>query len=146
MNNIQSQKYGYPPEAIEENAVRSEKFRNVYDFYRLLKVQKHAKRYARADAKKSKSLRRRLREPLKVVERVLALAERLKKKDAPKHLYKSTTENVSFFNCEQIFAIKKVVKTPEDNYLYWILKESDDKIIDKRFLWQELFTLNDQFA
>ena len=62
MNNIQSQKYGYPPEAIEENAVRSEKFRNVYDFYRLLKVQKHAKRYARADAKKGKSLRRRLRE------------------------------------------------------------------------------------
>ena len=32
MNNIQSQKYGYPPEAIEENAVKSEKFREIYDF------------------------------------------------------------------------------------------------------------------
>ena len=54
---------------IEENAVKS----------RLLKVQKHANRYARADAKKDKSLRRRLREPVKVDERLLALAERLKK-------------------------------------------------------------------
>ena len=32
MNNIQSQKYGYSPEAIEENAVKSEKFREIYDF------------------------------------------------------------------------------------------------------------------
>ena len=38
MNNIQSQKYGYPPKAIEENAIRSEKFRDIYNFHRLLKV------------------------------------------------------------------------------------------------------------
>ena len=80
INSIQSQKYGYHPEVIEENAVKSGKFRDIYNFYRLLlKVQKHAKRYARADAKKDKSLRRRLREPLKVDERVLSLVEHLKK-------------------------------------------------------------------
>ena len=80
INSIQSQKYGYHPEVIEENAVKSGKFRDIYNFYRLLlKVQKHAKRYARTDAKKDKSLRRRLREPLKVDERVLALVEHLKK-------------------------------------------------------------------
>lgn len=73
MNNIQSQKYGYPPEAIKENATRSEKFRDIYDFCRLLKVQKHTKTYARADAKKDKLSRRRLREPLKVSKTVLAL-------------------------------------------------------------------------
>ena len=44
MNNIQSQKYGYPPEAIKKNEVKSEKFRDFYDFYRFLKVQKYAKR------------------------------------------------------------------------------------------------------
>ena len=53
MKNIQSQKYGYSPEVIKENTVKSEKFRDIYDFYRLLKVQKHAKRYACADAKKT---------------------------------------------------------------------------------------------
>ena len=70
--------------------------------------------------KKKKLLCKRLRKPLKVDEIVLALTERLKKKDAPKHLHKLTMENVSFFNRKQIFVVKKVVKTSKDNYLYWI--------------------------
>ena len=69
----------------------------------------------------------------------------IEKKDARKHLYKSTTESVSFSTREQIFVVRKVVKTPEDNYLYWISKWDNDKIINKRFLRQELFALNDQF-
>ena len=84
MSNIQLQKYGYPLEAIEENTIRSEKCRDIYNFYRTLKVQKHP----RADMKNDKLLCRRLREPLKVGERMLALTERLKRKDAPKHLPK----------------------------------------------------------
>ena len=109
MNNSQSQKYSYSPEAIEENVGRSDKFRD-----KLLKLQKHTKRYPRADAKKDKLLSRLLRKPRKVGERMLALAERLKKEDAPKHLYKSTTENVSFFNREQIFVVRNTVKTWKD--------------------------------
>ena len=80
MNNIPSQKCSYPPETIEKNAVKSEKLRDIYDFYRLLKVQKHAKRYTRTDAKKDKLLCKRLREPLKVGKRVIALAERLERR------------------------------------------------------------------
>ena len=38
MNNVQSQKYDCPPEGIEENAIRSEKCREIYNFYRILKV------------------------------------------------------------------------------------------------------------
>ena len=38
-----------------------------------------------------------------------------KKKDAPKHLYKSITEKGSFFKREQIFVVRKVVQTSEDN-------------------------------
>ena len=34
---------------------------------------------------------------------MLALVERLKKKDGPGNLYKNTTENISFFNREQVF-------------------------------------------
>ena len=55
MNNINSQKYGYPAKAVEENAVKSEKFREIYDFYRLFKVKEHAKQYARTDTKKDKT-------------------------------------------------------------------------------------------
>ena len=77
---------------------------------------------------------------------MLALTERMKKKDVSKHLYKSTTEKVSFFNCEQIFVVRKVAKTSKVNYLYWISKEGNNKIIDKYFWRQELFALNDQFA
>ena len=43
-----------------------------------------------------------------------------KNKDAPKHLYKLTTENVSFFNRDEIFVVRKVIKNSEDDYLYWI--------------------------
>ena len=38
MNKIRSQKYSYPLEAIKENVAKNEKFRDIYDFYRLLKV------------------------------------------------------------------------------------------------------------
>ena len=44
MNNIQSEKYEFPPEAFEENPVKNEKFGDIYNFYRLLNVQKHAKK------------------------------------------------------------------------------------------------------
>ena len=76
---------------------------------------------------------------------MLALAERLKKKDAPGNLYKSRIEKISFFNREQIFVVRKIVKISNTNYHYWISKEGENKIIDKRFLRQELFALNDQF-
>ena len=38
--------------------------------------------------------RKQLRSPLLQGEKVLVLAKRLKKKDAPKQLYRTTTENI----------------------------------------------------
>ena len=72
-----------------------------------MKVKEIADHYKRADISKDKSLRKQLRNPLLVNEKVLVLAERWKKEDAPKQLYKPTTENISFFNREQIFVIKE---------------------------------------
>ena len=88
-------------------------------------------------------MRKKLRELLKIGEKVPALAELLKKKDAPGNLYKSTVENTLFFNCEQICLVKKIVKISNKNYNYWISKEVEDKVIDKRFLRQELYALSD---
>ena len=52
MNNIRLQKYGYSPRVFEESVAKSEKIREIYDFYRLFKMKEHKERYARADAKK----------------------------------------------------------------------------------------------
>ena len=137
MNSFNSQDYGYAPNAIKEKAVESERFRDIYN----------VERYERADVEKDKKLRRKLRELLKIGEKVLALPERLKKKDVPGNLYKSTTENISFFNLEQVFVVKKIVKISNTiNYHYWISKEGEHKAIDERFLRKELFALNDQFV
>ena len=61
----------------------------------------------------------------------------LKKEEAPGSLYKSTTENISFFNREQVIIARKIIKIFNICH-YWIVKEGEDKVIDKRFLRQEL--------
>ena len=59
--------------------------------------------------------------------------ECLKKKGASGNLYKSATENISFFNCEQVFIARKIVKI-SNIYHYWISKEGEGRVIGKRFL------------
>ena len=73
-----------------------------------------------------------------VGEKVLVLAKRLRKKDLPGNLCKSTTENISFFNREEIFIVRKVL-SKEDS------KTADSKMISKTFLQQESFTLKNKF-
>ena len=51
MNSTHLQKYGYAPDAVEQKPAKSEKFRDIYNFYRLLKVRQHAERYELADVK-----------------------------------------------------------------------------------------------
>ena len=80
MNNIRSQKYGYASDAIEEKALESKRFREIYNSYRLLKVKEHTEKYICADIKNDKVLHRKLREPLKIREKVLALTEWIKNK------------------------------------------------------------------
>ena len=40
-------------------------------------------------------------------EKVLILAERIKKKDAPGRFYKQSVQNISYFNKERTFMIRK---------------------------------------
>ena len=76
-------------------------------------------------------------------EKVLVLAERLKKKDAPGNLYKASTDNMPFFNRDRICTIYKIAKLNNCTYLYWV--DKDGNKINGRFLRQELFALNNQF-
>ena len=94
MNKTNSQKYGLPPETVEQKTLSDNNFREIYDFHRIVRVSKDAARYKRQNIRLDKELNSRskqLREPLTVGE-VLVLAERLKKKDAPGSLFKSTAE------------------------------------------------------
>ena len=38
MNNVNLQKYGVPPETVEKKSLKDEKFRQVYDFQRMVRV------------------------------------------------------------------------------------------------------------
>ena len=144
MNNTKSIKYDLEPEVIEKRSLTDDNFREQYDFYRLYRVTQAFKRYKKHDVNVDIRKRKKLREPLHIGDRVLILASRLKKKDAPGILYKSTTENKPYFSRKQVYVIKKVVKIGK-TYNYWISEEGKDQIIPNRFFREELFTLNDQF-
>ena len=144
MNNTKSVKYGLEPEVIEKRSLTDENFKEKYDFYRLNQVTKAFKTYKKHDINVDLRRQKKLREPLAIGERVLILASRLKKKDAPGVLYKSTTENKPFFSRKQVYVVKKIVKIA-GTYTYWISEQGQNQVIPNRFFREELFALNNQF-
>ena len=57
--------------------------------------------------KKYSLKRRKLRDNLNISEKVLVLPERIKKKSAPGKFYKHSVQNISYFNKEKTFLIRK---------------------------------------
>ena len=49
-------------------------------------------------------------------EKVLVLAERIKKKSAPGKFYKQTVQNISYFNKKEIFTIRSNQKINKNMY------------------------------
>ena len=143
MNKINSEKYGLPPEIIEKKTLSDNVFKEIFDFYRMVKVSKAVDRYEHYNEKVDERQKKKLRQPLEIDEKLLILAERIKKKDAPGILFKSTTQNVPFFNKKEIFKIRKY-NLVDNVYNYWIKKENNQKI-DKRFIREELFALENNF-
>ena len=131
LDNIKLQKYGYLPEEIEEKTTDNKNFREIYYFYRLLKVKSHSGRYKNADILMDQKNIKQLRNALLEGEKVLVLAERLKRKDALKQLYKQTSKNIPYFNRDQVFIIKKVVKNLDNQYNYWEAKKGEKNIQNK---------------
>ena len=119
MNETISTKYGVSPESVEKNTLDLEdgEFnREMYDFQRIKKVDNNNYRTRKYETKKDKR-RRKLRNPLYLDEKVLVLAERLKKKDAPSKFFKASTEKV--------FRIYKRAKLDNGSYLYWLVDENN---------------------
>ena len=147
MNETNSTKYGVSPETVENRTINSsrdsEYEREMYDFLRLKKVGNNQHRNAKYESKKERR-QRKLRSPLYLDEKVLVLAERLKKKDAPSKFYKASTDNIPFFNREKIFTIYKRAKLNNGSYLYWLEDQNWNKL-EGSFLRQEFFALDKQF-
>ena len=94
--------------------------------------------------KKYSAKRRKLQENLNVGERVLVLAERIKKKSAPGKFYKQLIQNIAYFNKEQVFAIRTKQKIDKITY-YWLKNVKNNKFLIKRFQRNELFALKNNF-
>ena len=109
---------------------------------RLKKIGNNQTRNERYNEKIDKR-KRKLRSPLNLDKKVLVLAERLRKKDAPGNLYKASTDNIPFFSRNRIFTIYERAKLNNGIYLYWV--EEDGEKIDGRCFREELFALNNQF-
>ena len=146
MNETISTKYGVSPESVEKSTFdlnNGEFNREMYDFQRIKKIDNNIYRTKKYEIKKDKR-RKKLHNPLYLDEKVLILAERLKKKDAPSKFFKASTDNIPFFNREKIFTIYKRAKLENGSYLYWVEDENNKKV-EGRFLRQELFALQKQF-
>ena len=145
MNNTNSTKYNLPPELVEKKSLdkkNGDYFREIYDFLRVRKIETNQSRNLKYNQKKDRR-KKQLRSPLNLEEKVLVLAERIRKKDAPGSLYKASTENIPFFNRDHIFTIYKRAKLENGSYLYWLTENG--RKVNGRFLRQELFALNNQF-
>ena len=145
MNKTKSTKYQIEPEYVERKSLEDDNFREKFDFYRIGKVGKNNERTKRYSIKKDAN-KRKLRQPLMIGEKVLVLSERFKEKEAPGKLYKSTTQNKSFFNKDKIFIVKKRVKTISNDWYYWVAEEKSDKINKFRFVRPELYALDGQWT
>ena len=138
MNIQPSKKYGFSPEEVERRALESERFRIVYNMQRLEKTDQLNQRQDRYDKKKYSRKRKKLREDLNIGEKVYVLAERIKKKSAPGKFYKQSVQNISYFNKDTVFTIRKK-QTIGDIRYYWV--KSPFANITKRFSRSQLFAL-----
>ena len=133
MNDTISTKYELAPEMIEKRSLDPKDgkyFQEIYDFMRVKKIGNNQSRNDKYNQKLDRR-KRKLRSPLNVNEKVLILAERLKKKDASGNLYKASTDNIPFFNRNIIFTIYKRVKLNNGTFLYWL--EEDGRKISGHF-------------
>ena len=83
LNRTPTQKYGLEPEQVESKSLKNKDFKEVFDFHRLLKARKDIERRDRFNEVRGNSKNIRLRDPHEIGEKVLVLAERIRKKRCP---------------------------------------------------------------
>ena len=107
MNSVISKKYGLSPEEVETRSLSDEKFRALFHFHRVEKTRQVHERLNRYNKKKYRCKKKKVRDKLNIGEKVLVLAERIKKTAAPGKFYKLLVQNITYFNGDEIFNEKK---------------------------------------
>ena len=79
MNNVLSKKYGLSPAEIERRSLSNEKFGTLSKFLRIAKTRQVHERLNRFDKENTGTKKKKLRDKLNIGEKVLVLAERIKK-------------------------------------------------------------------
>ena len=125
-----SKKYGIAPQRVEKKSLDSEKFKTLFNMHIMEKSKKLANRLDRYNHRFYERKRKRLTEKLDVAERVYVLAERIKKKSTPGKFYKGTVQNISYFNKETVYIVRK--RKEIDNINYYCIK-SPFSDLKKRF-------------
>ena len=119
MNNMKSVKYGLSTEEIEKQSLAGERFKTVFNMHRIDKTKKLHDRLDRYNKKRYLAKRKKLREDLMIGEKVLVLAERIKKKAAPGRFCKQSIQNISYFNKDKTFKIRKI-QSIDDITFCWL--------------------------
>ena len=103
MNSLPSAKYKETPNETEKRSLNSEASEERFNFFRLKKIKEETVRQEKFNKKIYERKKLKSRSPLKVGKEVLVLASRLKKKDSPAKLYKSSVDNKSYFHKSETF-------------------------------------------
>ena len=145
MKNTKSKKYGFLPEEIESKSLSNEKFRTMFNMRRIEKTRLAYGRLDRYDKKRYSAKKLKLRENLTIGEKVLVLAEQIRKKSAPRKFYKQSVQNISYFNKTETFVIRKKQKNDNIQY-YWVKNAQNNKKLSKNFQRTELFAFRNNFV
>ena len=145
MNLMKSLKYGLSPEKIERQSLTSERFKMLFNMLRIEKIQKPHARLDRYDKKRYPAKRKKLGEELLIGEKVLVLAEGIKKKAAPGKFYKQSVYNICHFNKDRTFIIRKSQPIDGIKY-YWLRDAQNNRKLPKRFQTTELFAVRGNFV
>ena len=98
MNNVKSEKYGISPNVNEdeEKSLSNQRFRTLFNFKRIDRSKNVSGRLDKYSRKNYIAKKKKLCNKLDVGEKVLVLAERIKKKTALGKFYKETVQNILF--------------------------------------------------
>ena len=144
MNLMKSRKYGLSPEKVECRSLAGERFKTIFNMHRLKKTKTLHCRLDNYDIRKCYTKRKKLRDEFFVGEKVFILAERIKKKAAPGKFYKQSVQNISYFNKDRTFIIRRI-RTIDGIKYYWLKDAQNNKNLATRFQRTEIFALRGNF-
>ena len=129
---------------MTKKSISNKRFRTIFNIHRIERTKLVYDRLNRYGKKKYDRKKKKLRKNVNIIEKVLVLAEIIRKKSAPGKFYKQSVQNISYFNKENIFFIRKKQKIHKISY-YW-LKDPQNKRLTKRFQRTKLFAINNNFT